>query len=107
MTDHAAQETLATGGAMSLRYDERLDGVLPRIDRTRLLSRLRDDIPDLDVLHTDEQLRPYECDGLSAYRTRPLLVVLPRDARQVQAVMRLAHEMGVPVVARGAGTGLS
>ena len=73
----------------------------------QLLSRLRDDIPGLDVLHTDEQLHPYECDGLSVYRSKPLLVVLPRNVEQVQAVMRLAHEVGVPVVARGAGTGLS
>ncbi|MCH4224647.1 MAG: glycolate oxidase subunit GlcD [Alcaligenes faecalis] len=92
---------------MSLRYDEKLDGVLPRVDKMQLLSRLRDDIPDLDVLHTDEQLHPYECDGLSVYRAKPLLVVLPRNVEQVQAVMRLAHEVGVPVVARGAGTGLS
>lgn len=92
---------------MSLRYDEKLDGVLPRVDRMQLLSRLRDDIPGLDVLHTNEQLHPYECDGLSVYRAKPLLVVLPRNVEQVQAVMRLAHEVGVPVVARGAGTGLS
>ncbi|MFA5610492.1 MAG: FAD-binding protein, partial [Alcaligenes sp.] len=92
---------------MSLRYDEKLDGVLPRVDKMQLLSRLRDDIPGLDVLHTDEQLHPYECDGLSVYRAKPLLVVLPRNVEQVQAVMRLAHEVGVPVVARGAGTGLS
>uniref|UniRef100_UPI003CFFF567 glycolate oxidase subunit GlcD n=1 Tax=Alcaligenes faecalis TaxID=511 RepID=UPI003CFFF567 len=92
---------------MSLRYDEKLDGVLPRVDRMQLLSRLRDDIPGLDVLHTDEQLHPYECDGLSVYRAKPLLVVLPRNVEQVQAVMRLAHKVGVPVVARGAGTGLS
>ena len=92
---------------MSLRYDEKLDGVLPRVDKMQLLSRLRDDIPGLDVLHTDEQLNPYECDGLSVYRAKPLLVVLPRNVEQVQAVMRLAHEVGVPVVARGAGTGLS
>ena len=87
---------------MSLRYDEILDGVLPRVDKMQLLSRLRDDIPGLDVLHTDEQLHPYECDGLSVYRAKPLLVVLPRNVEQVQAVMRLAHEVGVPVVARGA-----
>ncbi len=92
---------------MSLHYDEKLDGVLPSVDKVQLLSRLRDDIPGLDVLHTDEQLHPYECDGLSVYRSKPLLVVLPRNVEQVQAVMRLAHEIGVPVVARGAGTGLS
>jgi len=52
-------------------------------------------------------LRPYECDGLSAYRQTPMVAVLPRTIEQVQQIMRVCHECGVPVVARGAGTGLS
>ena len=59
------------------------------------------------MLHEHEDLRPYECDGLSAYRQVPLAVALPETIEQVQTVMRLCHEHGVPVVARGAGTGLS
>jgi glycolate oxidase len=59
-------------------------------------------------LLTDEASRhPYECDGLSAYCELPGLVTLPETIEQVQAILRLCHEHGVPVVARGAGTGLS
>ncbi|MYD42379.1 MAG: FAD-binding protein [Gammaproteobacteria bacterium] len=50
---------------------------------------------------------PYETDGLTAYRQVPPVVVLPRDTKEVQAVLRICHETGVPVVTRGAGTGLS
>lgn len=59
------------------------------------------------VLFREEERRPYECDGLSVYRELPLLVVLPETIEQVQRVMRLCSEHDVPVVARGAGTGLS
>ena len=59
------------------------------------------------MLHEREALKPYECDGLSAYRRLPLAVVLPDSIEQVQAIMRLCSARGVPVVARGAGTGLS
>jgi len=52
-------------------------------------------------------MRPFECDGLSAYHNLPLLVVLPENIAQVQAVLQLCHQHRVPVVARGAGTGLS
>ena len=54
-----------------------------------------------------EDLSVYECDGLSAYRKMPWLVVLPDTQNQVAGVLRVCHEQGVPVVARGAGTGLS
>ena len=59
------------------------------------------------VLHTEEALKPYECDGLTAYRQVPLVAVLPETTEQVQEVMRTCANLGVPVVARGAGTGLS
>lgn len=59
------------------------------------------------ILSSEEELRPYECDGLSAYRHLPLIVVLPGDTEEVQAIMRICHRLKVPVVARGAGTGLS
>ncbi len=90
-----------------MHYDERLDGPLPDVDKAALLTRLRRDLPDLHLLHRREDLTPYECDGLSAYRTVPMLVALPATLAQVQALMRIASEEGVPVVARGAGTGLS
>ncbi len=64
-------------------------------------------LPAHALLWSDEQTRPYECDGLTAYRERPLVVVLPEDEAQVAAVLRTCHALKVPVVARGAGTGLS
>ncbi len=77
------------------------------VDRDVLLRALRALLPPASVLARDEELAPYECDGLSAYRRRPLVVVLPDTVEQVQAVLRLCSTRGVPVVARGAGTGLS
>jgi glycolate oxidase len=52
-------------------------------------------------------MRPFECDGLAVYRQLPMVVALPETVAQVQSIMRLCHAHGVPVVARGAGTGLS
>ncbi|MBH3340340.1 glycolate oxidase subunit GlcD [Pseudomonas mendocina] len=92
---------------MSILYDERVDGALPKVDKAALLTELRQCLPDLDILHTVEDLKSYECDGLSAYRTTPMLVVLPERIEQVQQLLKLCHARGVPVVARGAGTGLS
>ncbi|UVL76419.1 glycolate oxidase subunit GlcD [Pseudomonas putida] len=92
---------------MNILYDERVDGALPAVDQAELLQALRSALPDLDILHREEDLKPYECDGLSAYRTVPLLVVLPERLEQVQTLLKLCHQRGVPVVARGAGTGLS
>ncbi len=74
----------------------------------RALGRaLRQWLSDDAVLDQTEQLRPYECDGLSAYRRLPLVVALPDTVEQVQAVMRYCASQRIPVVARGAGTGLS
>jgi glycolate oxidase len=72
-----------------------------------LLRKLRKLLPPEAVLTDKEDLRPFECDGLSVYRRLPLVVVLPETIAQVQAIMRLCHVLQVPVVARGAGTGLS
>jgi glycolate oxidase len=68
---------------MNILYDERVDGVLPDVDKAGLLQALHTQWPGLEVLHQQEELKPYECDGLSAYRTTPMLVVLPRDIEQV------------------------
>ncbi len=73
----------------------------------RLLPALRAVLPPHAMLWHDEDTRPYECDGLTAYRERPLMVVLPETEAQVQGVLQACHALGVPVVARGAGTGLS
>src|SRR4051812_41175856 len=60
-----------------------------------------------DVIREPEQLRTYECDGLTGRRVVPALVALPADASEVQAVVRICNDASVPFVARGAGTGLS
>jgi len=72
-----------------------------------LLLKLKSVLPAQCILDTEEELRPYECDGLSAYRQLPGVVVLPQSVPQVQQIMRLCYQEQVPVVARGAGTGLS
>jgi glycolate oxidase len=70
-------------------------------------ARLKAALPEAAVLVDREDLKPYECDGLSAYRETPLAAVLPADESQVAAVMKVARETKTPVVARGSGTGLS
>ena len=64
-------------------------------------------LPDEAILFRHEDTAPFECDALTAYRTSPMVVVLPDSEAQVAAILRTCHKMGVPVVARGAGTGLS
>jgi len=78
-----------------------------RIGKPEMVAALQAELPHEIVLHDDESLRPFECDGLSAYRTLPMIAVLPATIEQVQTVMRICYEYDTPVVARGAGTGLS
>ena len=77
---------------------ERLSAILPGLQAV---------LPAHAILWSSEDTTPYECDGLTAYRERPLCVALPETLEQVQAVLRVCHRLQVPVVARGAGTGLS
>src|SRR6202790_2172953 len=70
-------------------------------------AALRMLLPADCVLSRDEELRPYECDGLAVFRQQPMLVVLPRTETELRAVLRECCRLEVPVVARGAGTGLS
>jgi glycolate oxidase len=72
-----------------------------------LARELRSFLPAESVLSETEDMHPYETDGLSAYRQVPGLVVLPRDTEEVRRVLRLCRAHEVPVVTRGAGTGLS
>ncbi len=76
-------------------------------ERQQHLRELAALLPDGQLLSAAEDLRPYECDGLPAYRQVPLAVALPDTIEQVQAVLRYCRGAGIPVVARGAGTGLS
>jgi glycolate oxidase len=64
-------------------------------------------VPKHALLWHNEDTTAFECDGLTAYRQRPMVVALPETYDQVQGILKSCHAMGVPVVARGAGTGLS
>ena len=83
----------------------------PREDRAarraEVVAALSPVLPAHALLWHSEETVPYECDGLTAYREKPLAVALPETEEQVAAVLRTCHRLGVPVVARGAGTGLS
>ncbi len=68
---------------------------------------LREFLPARAVLWQEEDTRPYECDGLTAYRNLPMVVALPETSDQVQRILQTCHALGAPVVPRGAGTGLS
>jgi len=72
-----------------------------------LLSALEDILPPSAIVATAEATRAYECDGLTLFREQPLAVLLPEDEAQVVGILRLCHAARLPVVARGAGTGLS
>ena len=75
--------------------------------QTEVVAALAAVLPAHALLWQREDTVPYECDGLTAYRELPLVVVLPETEAQVAAVLRACHALQVPVVARGAGTGLS
>ena len=75
--------------------------------RAEVASALAAALPRHAILSRTEDTTPYECDGLTAYRAQPLVVVLPETEAQVAAVLQICHRLNVPVVARGAGTGLS
>jgi glycolate oxidase len=92
---------------MSYQYDEQIDGPLASHDRASVVAQLHALVPDLELLHEPEDLRPFECDGFSSARAIPMLVALPETIEQVQALLKFASAHSIPVVARGAGTGLS
>jgi glycolate oxidase len=73
----------------------------------QVADALRAFLPARAVLHEEEDTRPYECDGLTAYRRLPMVVALPETEEQVRRVLQTCSAMGVSVVPRGAGTGLS
>lgn len=74
---------------------------------TELVRKLRAFLPPDAVLYEAEDVKPYECDGLSAYRQTPMIVVLPQTEEEIIEILQLCHSTKTPVVARGAGTGLS
>ncbi len=89
---------------MSL-YIEKLP--TPGLTREEFVRALHNFLPVESVLCDPASLRPYECDGLSAYRELPWVVAIPDQLEHVQAILKLCHAHQIPVIARGAGTGLS
>src|SRR5499427_2831716 len=90
---------------MSVRMPEPDRAVLER--RGRIAAALRTIVPGEGVIAAERELRPYETDGLTAYRQLPMVVVLPETTQQVAEVLRYCHDEGIKVVPRGAGTSLS
>ncbi|MCX2974324.1 FAD-binding protein [Halieaceae bacterium IMCC8485] len=76
------------------------------LTKNALLAGLRAILPADCLIEDQESQRPFECDGLLLYRELPLLVALPETVAQIQSVLKCCHQLGVPVVARGSGTGL-
>src|SRR5438552_12271380 len=75
--------------------------------RDRIIAAMRAIVPGEGVIGDPDSLRPYESDGLTAYRQPPMLVVLPETTAQVSQILRYCRDAGVKVVPRGAGTSLS
>jgi len=78
-----------------------------QVDRRLLIDEFKTFLPAASIISETEALRPFECDGLSVYHCLPWLVLLPDTVEQVQRILAICHRYGVPVVARGAGTGLA
>ena len=75
--------------------------------KSRLVERLLDVLPKDAVIHAEREVKAYECDALTAYKCPPLCAVLPASTEEVSAVLKICHEMEVPVVPRGSGTSLA
>lgn len=76
-------------------------------NRPQIIERLSGVMPPDALISSLEETRAYECDALAAYRCPPLAVALPRTTEEVSAAMKVCHELGVPVIPRGAGTSLA
>ncbi|ABX33728.1 FAD linked oxidase domain protein [Delftia acidovorans SPH-1] len=110
MTSASSPASLAPGAMASAAADaaHQQPTVSERARRqAEVVAALARHVPAHALLWNAEDTTPYECDGLTAYRQRPLVVCLPETEAQVQAVLRACHAIQVPVIARGAGTGLS
>jgi glycolate dehydrogenase FAD-linked subunit len=90
---------------MSLKMPELDAQVLAR--RDEVVAALRAIVPGEGVIASERAMKPYESDGLTAYRQLPMVVVLPETTEQVARILRYCHEQGIKVVPRGAGTSLS
>jgi glycolate oxidase len=95
---------------MTTVYEDRfadLAAAPPEGRQQQVVARLRALLPPHALLHREEEVRPYECDALSAFRQLPMVVALPETEAQVVGILKACHELEVPIVARGAGTSLS
>ena len=93
--------------AVNTSESTQIAGADRRARQQQVVDALSQHLPAHALLWHNEDTTPYECDGLTAYRERPMVVALPETEAQVSAVLRICHALDVPVVARGAGTGLS
>jgi len=75
--------------------------------RDEIITALLSALPAEIVISSESETLAYDCDALSAYRCSPLAVILPRTTAEVSAAMKICHELGVPIVPRGAGTSLA
>src|SRR6186713_701445 len=94
-----------TGAVMSVQMPAADQAVLGR--RADIVAALRAIVPGEGVIDGEREMRPYEADGLTAYRQLPMVVVLPETTEQVAEVLKFCHDNGIKVVPRGAGTSLS
>ncbi|RKZ63784.1 MAG: FAD-binding oxidoreductase, partial [Gammaproteobacteria bacterium] len=77
------------------------------MNKQNLIRQLAKILPGDQLLHSLEDLKPYECDALSAYQIVPLAVTIPESIEQIKEILSVCYLNDIPVVARGAGTGLS
>ena len=86
---------------------------LPKIDKDtisrkdQIVSHLKKFTKDENILSENEEIKPYETDGLAAYKQTPLAVVLPENTKEVSDILKFCNEENIKVIPRGAGTGLS
>ena len=92
---------------MSAGHPYHADDTAFAVQAPELIERLRAVLPEKALVIEEAERRAYECDGLSMFRQLPLVVAIPETVAQVQSVLAVCHQLGVPVVARGAGTSLS
>ena len=105
-----APDTLLQAQAAVVSSDDRyadLNMAPPAGRQQQVVAALKAVLPVGAILYREEDTRPYECDGLSAYRQLPMVVVLPTTEAQAIAVLKICSQLDVPIVARGAGTSLS
>ena len=90
---------------MALTMPQSDAAVLKR--RAEIVAALKRIVPGEGVIDSETAMRPFESDGLTAYRQLPMVVVLPETTAQVAAMLAFCHREGIKVVPRGAGTSLS